>query len=63
MGRGGGVCLSMSAFDSTYTPAQDSSRSSGGGNAGETVSDVRRIEDALSTAVNRPIIRRQSWFD
>jgi hypothetical protein len=60
MGREGGVCLSMSAFDST---AQDSSRSSGGGNAGETVSDVRRIEDALLTAVNRPIIRRQSWFD
>jgi hypothetical protein len=50
----------MSAFDST---AQDSSRSSGGGNAGETVSDVRRIEDALLTAVNRPIIRRQSWID
>jgi hypothetical protein len=56
MGREGGVCLSMSAFE-------DSSRSSGGGNAGQTVSDVRRIEDALSTAVNRPIIRRQSWFD
>jgi hypothetical protein len=33
-GREGGVCLSVSA--------QDSFRSSGAGNAGETVSDVRR---------------------